>query len=132
MSILDIMLPTDDPLTEPASTDREALARLERFGGRKLLHEMIGLFLTSAPERLAVASAAVEAGDATAVENAMHSLKSSSAQLGAIRLSRLCEQGESIAREGIVNGLAELLADCRSELVRAETWLRSARSEEQG
>lgn len=122
---------TDGAPTELPATDRDALARLERFGGRKLLHEMIALFLAIAPERLAAAGAGVGAGDASAVENALHSLKSSSAQLGALRLSRLCEQGESIARGGTVEGAATVLDESRSELRRVEAWLASVRAEGQ-
>ena len=48
---------------------REALTRLERFGGRKLLREMIALFLQIAPGRLDAARAAVAAGDVTAAED---------------------------------------------------------------
>ena len=76
---------------ELPATDRDALTRLERFGGIRLLDEMIGLFLGIAPERLAAAAAGLDQGDAVATENAMHALKSSSAQLGALRLSRLAE-----------------------------------------
>lgn len=131
-SILDIMVPPSDGApTELPATDRDALARLERFGGRKLLHEMIALFLAIAPERLTAADAGIGAGDASAVENALHSLKSSSAQLGALRLSRLCEQGESIARGGTIEGVAALLDESRSELRRVETWLASVRAEGQ-
>lgn len=116
--------PTEGAPPELAATDREALARLERFGGRKLLNEMIALFLENAPERLAAAAAGVGAGDAIAAENAMHSLKSSAAQLGALRLARLCEQGEAIARRGTVEGVGELIEESRFELGRVESWLR--------
>lgn len=126
-----MITPTDGAPTELPATDRDALARLERFGGRKLLHEMIALFLAIAPERLAAAGAGVGVGDASAVENALHSLKSSSAQLGALRLSRLCEQGESVARGGSVEGVAALLDESRSELRRVEAWLASVRAESQ-
>ena len=115
--------------TELPSTDPEALARLERFGGRKLLGEMIALFLENAPDRLAAAARGVAGGDIVATENALHSLKSSSAQLGAARLSRLSEQGETIARGGTVTGISELLEESRSELDRVEAWLNGIRAE---
>jgi two-component system sensor histidine kinase/response regulator len=117
-----------DTVQLPA-TDRDALTRLERFGGVKLLHEMIALFLENARERLAAAAAGIEAGDAGATENAMHSLKSSSAQLGALRLSRLCEQAETIARGGTLPGLAARLDECRDELARVDAWLAGVRAE---
>lgn len=115
--------------TELPATDPDALARLERFGGRKLLHEMIALYLESAPDRLEAAAAGVAAGDAIAAENALHSLKSSSAQLGALKLSRLCETGEAIARGGSLTGLAELIVDGRHELTAVERWLAGVRTE---
>lgn len=110
------------------STDPEALTRLERFGGRKLLHEMIALYLRSAANRLSAAEAGMAAGDAVAAENALHSLKSSSAQLGALRLSRLCEEGETIARAEAPASLASLLAASREELRRVEAWLNTVRA----
>ena len=110
------------------ATDPEALARLERFGGRKLLHEMIALYLRSAPARLSAAESGIAAGDAVAAENALHSLKSSSAQLGALRLSRLCEEGETIARAGQPASLASLLRASREELSLVEEWLNAVRA----
>jgi HPt (histidine-containing phosphotransfer) domain-containing protein len=117
-----------DTIQLPA-TDREALTRLERFGGAKLLHEMIALFLENAPGRLSIAERGLERGDAPSIEDALHSLKSSSAQLGAPRLSRLCEQGESIAHRGRLEGIDALLQECRAELGRVEEWLTGVRAE---
>jgi HPt (histidine-containing phosphotransfer) domain-containing protein len=112
---------------ELPAVDPEALTRLERFGGSKLLREMIALYVDSASGRLAAAEAATAAGDIVAAENALHSLKSSSAQLGAIRLSQLCEQGEALARAGTFAGIAEVLRSSREELSRAEAWLARER-----
>lgn len=123
--------PTDDAPTELAATDPDALARLERFGGRKLLHEMITLFLENASDRLETAVAGVGVGDASAAEHAMHTLKASSAQLGALRLARLCEEGESIARRGTVAGLGAVLQESRFELRRVESWLANVRAGEE-
>jgi HPt (histidine-containing phosphotransfer) domain-containing protein len=102
--------------------------RLERFGGRKLLNEMIALYLGSAPERLSAAAAGAAARDAAATENALHALRSSSAQLGAIRLARLCEEGEAIARAGMLEPVAELVEAGREELRLVAAWLDGVRS----
>ena len=118
---------TSSGTTDLPPLDPEALTRLERFGGAKLLHEMIALYLESAPERLGAAEAGLAAGDPIATENALHSLKSSSAQLGAARLSRLCEEGEMIARSGTVAGIASLIESSRDELARVEAWLDEVR-----
>jgi len=114
------------------ATDPDALTRLERFGGIKLLDEMIALFLENARDRLAAAAAGLDAGDAAAIENAMHALKSSAAQLGALRLSRLCEQAETIARGGTHTESAPVLDQCREELVRVSAWLAGMRAQRSG
>ena len=116
-------------MVELPATDPDALARLERFGGFKLLDEMIALFRENARDRLAAAAAGLGAGDTMAIENAMHSLKSSSAQLGALRLSRLCEQAEVIARGGTPTGIATLLEQCGEELASVEVWLDGVQAE---
>jgi HPt (histidine-containing phosphotransfer) domain-containing protein len=103
--------------------DITALARLERFGGKKLLREMIQLFQSAAPERIAAARAGVAAGDIAAAELALHSLKSSSAQLGAMRLGRLSEEGEVLTRAGTLDGVDELVSQLEDELVRVQEWL---------
>jgi HPt (histidine-containing phosphotransfer) domain-containing protein len=106
--------------------DPAALARLQRFGGAKLLNEMISLYVQTASARLAAAEAGLAACDPAATASALHSLKSSSAQLGAARLSALCEEGETIASAGAVKGLASLLEASREELGRVERWLEEA------
>lgn len=119
--------PGDDALP---STDQAALDRLKRFGGGKLLGEMISLFITAAPERLAAARAGLDASDASATEMALHSLKSSSAQLGAMRMQRLSEQGEAIARTGTLAGVGELIKALDDEFPRVQSWLERARTTE--
>jgi HPt (histidine-containing phosphotransfer) domain-containing protein len=118
---------SDERPTEPPSFDQSALDRLQRFGGGKLLREMIALFLASAPERVAAARLGVETGDAPAAEMALHSLKSSAAQLGAMRMQRLCEQGESLAHTGTLDIVSLLVHDLEGELVEVQRWLTNAR-----
>jgi HPt (histidine-containing phosphotransfer) domain-containing protein len=120
----------DELPTELASLDQSALDRLQRFGGGKLLREMIALFLAAAPERLAAARDGVENGDAPAAEMALHSLKSSSAQLGAMRMQRLCEQGEQLARTGVLDIVGFLIHDLDEEFVQVRSWLTSVRDGE--
>src|SRR5256885_15267287 len=92
----------DRPLTpdSDATTDHDALERLRRLGGAKLRREMIALFLAAVPERLQAARDGIRQGDAAVTERALHSLKSSSGQLGAIKMQQLSERGEQLARTG--------------------------------
>ena len=113
--------------TELPSFDVAALDRLNRFGGGKLLGEMIALFLSTTPERLAAARAGVETHDAGAAALALHSLKSSSGQLGAMRMQRLSEKGEHLAESGALEIVDSLVQDLEEEFVRVQQWLTSVR-----
>jgi HPt (histidine-containing phosphotransfer) domain-containing protein len=116
-------------MTSPESTtdlDTAALARLRRFGGDKLLGDMIALFIGAAPERLDAARRGAQVHDLNAIEMAMHSLKSSAAQLGAIRMQRLCAEGEQSARAGLFTGVPALLDEIDAELPRVTAWLAAA------
>jgi HPt (histidine-containing phosphotransfer) domain-containing protein len=115
---------------ELPSTDAASLERLKRFGGGKLLSEMISLFIAAAPERIAAARAGLEAKDANATEMALHSLKSSSAQLGAMKMQRLSEAGERLAHAGSLDGLESIVQDLESEFPRIQQWLEHNRSAE--
>jgi signal transduction histidine kinase/CheY-like chemotaxis protein len=80
--------------------DRKVLAGLKAIGGgdNDFVHEMIDLFLEQSPRNLEVMRAALDVGDLPAVAKAAHNMKSSSAYLGARRLSELCGQLEIKAR----------------------------------
>jgi two-component system sensor histidine kinase/response regulator len=122
----------DAPVTAESAlpdTDPAALDRLRRFGGGKLLGEMIALFLVAAPERIGTARSAAAQGDAESAERALHSLKSSAAQLGALRLQRLSERGEHQVRAGSLAGVGALATELGEELSRVEAWLIRARDE---
>ena len=120
---------TDDPLAaeQPPAFDDAALARLKRFGGGKLLNEMIALFLVAAPERLASAKQGMAAGEALVVEMALHSLKSSAGQLGALRMQALSARGEQLARERDLTHVGTLVRDLEDELARVHAWLTNVR-----
>jgi HPt (histidine-containing phosphotransfer) domain-containing protein len=118
-----VSVPQPIPDTGPAELDRSALERLFRFGGAPLLDEMIRLFLAALPERLAAARAAIAGGDDASVERALHALKSSAAQLGAMRLHRLSATGEQSAREGPRSALVPLLEELDRESLRVREWL---------
>jgi len=115
---------------EQSATDNAALDRLRRFGGGKLLNEMIGLFVSTAPDRIQAARTGVETGNVAAAEMALHSLKSSSAQLGAMQMQRLSERGELLARAGTLDGVDRIVADLEEEFARVQTWLDRSRTVE--
>ena len=111
---------------EQPTTDMASLERLRRFGGGKLLGEMIALFIEAAPDRIAAARTGLASGDAKAAEMALHSLKSSSAQLGAMKMQRLSEAGERLAHGGSLAGVDSIVQELESEFPRIQQWLESS------
>lgn len=60
--------------------------------------DLLAAFLLDSRERLQALHAALELGDAEAMRRAAHSFKGSCSNLGATRLSALCEELETRAR----------------------------------
>ena len=58
-------------------------------------------------------------GDAEAMARAAHTLKSSSAQLGAVKLSALCKEIEALGRAESTDHIEDLLREFATELERA-------------
>lgn len=102
-------------MTEPLLDDA-ALDRLRGFGGEKLLGGMIELFVKNAPMKAADAREALDCGDAAALRAALHALKSSSGQLGAVTVHKACIAGEELASRGELNACAEHVQRIESDL----------------
>lgn len=92
--------------------DEAALERVHKLGGEHLVRRLVALFLANAPDRLAEARSGERAGDFKATEQAVHSLKSSAGNVGALRLQELAgaveEQAEQKRGEGMAAQLNEL------------------------
>ena len=97
-----------------ALLDPEAIRRLRELdpsGANKLLERVVTAFSNSL-ERLLPDLARARAGatlDLAMVRHVSHTLKSSSASLGAMALSARCAQIETLARDGQLHGLPEQL-----------------------
>lgn len=111
--------------------DMQVIQSLRELGGDDdpgLLVELIDIFLEDAPQRLRDVSEALAADDLRRLERAAHTLKSSSANLGALGLSKLCKEMEEIVRGNTTQGVADLLAQSSRRLGEVETALRALRS----
>jgi PAS domain S-box-containing protein len=98
---------------DPASAalDHAAIARIrdmERRGADRLLERLVETYLASSARLMGEAEAALEGGDGAALRQAAHTLKSSSANLGATELARRCDEIERLAR-------ADRLVDARAD-----------------
>lgn len=76
-----------------------AFDNLQALGDEEFVVEMIDLFLEAGSEKLDEAKTSFTADDLTTLGRAVHSLKSSAANLGADELSDLARQAELLARQ---------------------------------
>lgn len=108
---------------EPPSVD---LARAMHWvgGDRRLLGELVAIFVEEAPGRLAELRRAAAARDATTVERVAHSLKGSAGLLGAASLQAASAELEERAVAKRVDGVADLVARVEGELERVLAFFR--------
>jgi len=78
-------------------------------GDDAFIADLVATYLAEGPGHLDAIAAGVAAGDAGAVVRPAHTLKSSSASLGAMRLSQLAREIEFAGRDGESAGLADQL-----------------------
>lgn len=108
------MIPAPTPVL-----DEEALQRLRDLdpsGQNHLLERVLRAFEGSVLRLLPQLREARRGGDMAAVRHVAHTIKSSSASIGALRLSRLCAEIEAAVRQEAFAGLPELLDAVDQEL----------------
>jgi len=113
---------------QPEALDRAAIANiraLQRPGAPSLLARVVDLYLADAPRLIEQMHAALDTSDAAAITRAAHTLKSSSANLGARRLAEICKTLEACTRQGDIAPAAALLRELHCEHQRAADALRS-------
>lgn len=96
--------------------DGQALPRLYRLGGEKLVQGMIAAFLGTAPARMREARAAAAAGDLEPLGRAMHSLRSTAGNFGSLRVPPLAARLEQAARSGDAAAVAAALEEMSASL----------------
>lgn len=102
------------PGPEPVSLDRcalDAIRGLQNEATPDLLARVVRIYLQSAPSLIERLRTGLAARDTEAVRFAAHSLKSTSANLGAAALADMCKQLELAARTG---AFAEGLPDAEA------------------
>lgn len=99
--------PATDLSVDP--TLLRSLAARSEGNGSALVTRVVKSYLTNSPKLLSALREAVEADDARSFVSVAHSFKTSSAYIGAARLSSLCKDLESLGRRGSCEG-ARVLA----------------------
>ena len=80
-----------------------------------LLNQLVTIYFDNSPPLFQKIEKALASVDKTALNKAAHTLKSSNAQIGAVRLASLCQQLEEIARDGKLEAASEMLQDMKDE-----------------
>jgi HPt (histidine-containing phosphotransfer) domain-containing protein len=114
---------------KPQTLDLAVLASLrdlQETGEPDIVAEIGGLFLEHAPSKLSAIRDAADRKDARGLQMAAHSLKSSSAYVGAMRLSALCKELEEMGRSGSIEGAAEKARVLTAEFLHAKAALEEA------
>ena len=125
-------------ITGASSIDCSVLDRirmLESPGRQGLLEKVIALYLSESQKTFDNIRACVEAGDAEALRRAAHTLKSSSANVGATGVFDLCRKIEEQAAAGSLPSAGDLRLDRLEEEYGAarrdlQAFLGSVRGEE--
>jgi HPt (histidine-containing phosphotransfer) domain-containing protein len=102
----------------------------EMVGGDvEFLIDLINTFLEDAPRMLADMRQSLESGDAKLLHRSAHSLKSNSAEFGAMTLSELSRELETLSKGGSVEGAEELVGRVETEFAQAKVALEAMRQE---
>ena len=102
---------------------RQRLARLDQFVG-----EMITLFLDYTQTKLVEARQALSAGDAAGVGRAVHPIKSSAGNVGAVRVQELAARIEQLAKQPPGAELRDLLDQLEQAFAAGKPGLEAERT----
>ncbi len=111
-------LPTIDP---------DAIANLRDLNpgdGGEFLREIIAIYIEDTPKRLADLRACLASGDVSTFTRAAHTVKGSSANVGAQALKGIAERLELIARKDGLGAVGSLIDDCEAEFGRVMAELK--------
>jgi len=116
-------------LAATAVLDAQALARLQELdpsGTTGLVARVLATYAQSLQRQLGVLQAARQDHDLSGQRHVAHTLKSSSASVGALKLSALCAEVERQLRDSVPDGLEAQLDELAAEGQRVLAALRPA------
>jgi len=115
---------------ESMAVEKEIRAKAKEWMdeyGADFLVELIDVYLADTPNRLALLRRAIESGDAETCVREAHTLKSSSANLGALELSASAKEIEAAGRAGRTATLAEEIERFESQFAAVKAALEALR-----
>ncbi|MGB6441788.1 MAG: response regulator, partial [Thermoplasmata archaeon] len=121
--------PTVSPVAPPSPLDAEAWVQLRELAGpdATFLPALVDAFLAESRLMLHRLKVAADRGDAIAVSQSAHNLKSGCAQVGALALSRRCAELERSASAGELDPMRSSLEHVLREFPAVEQVLTAMR-----
>ena|GEM_PF-369562 len=101
----------------------ENLRSLNPGDNDEFLREIVGIFLEDTPQRIAELEQSLAANDTSKFTRAAHSIKGSSANLGASALRAVAETVEHLSRKEPLSTIAPLVESIKTEFAKAQTEL---------
>ncbi|HVU32316.1 MAG TPA: Hpt domain-containing protein [Opitutaceae bacterium] len=114
-------MPDTSPIDHQAI---ENLRALNPGDNDEFLREIAGIYLEDTPKRLGELDQSLAAGDTARFTRAAHSIKGSSANLGATDVRSVAERLEHQSRTAGLGDVAALVAQLKTEFARAEAELK--------
>lgn len=116
---------SNEPVLDPETLD--ALRALGGDDDPGLFAEVIELYLDDAQTHVANLRAALDSGDLRLLERTAHTLKSSSANVGARGFSKLCFELEQAVRTSKLEAAPELVACAEARFRQVRDALRAVK-----
>jgi signal transduction histidine kinase/CheY-like chemotaxis protein/HPt (histidine-containing phosphotransfer) domain-containing protein len=116
-----------DAPERPSVIDLEAIDNiraLQQPGAPQLLEKIVKLYIEDAPRLVRSMREAAASSDHATLRRAAHSLKSASANVGAVNVAKLSRQLEAEARAGSVNNATAQINQVEAQLKAAELALQ--------
>jgi HPt (histidine-containing phosphotransfer) domain-containing protein len=115
---VDAPLPTGGAVLDPAAL--ATLAQLDPTGANRLMQRVLTTYRSSMARLLAQLAQARAQPDPTTQRLVAHTLKSSSASVGALLLSQLCSDAEKALRDGRLDEVPGLFDQLVAESARVD------------
>jgi PAS domain S-box-containing protein len=106
--------------------DKSILQELKDMAGEDyvvFLTEIVDAFVKDTSASISAIALAIEQANPAALREIAHGIKSASAYLGAKKLSHLCQELETLGRNGAIAGALEIFTQLQQEYKRVETAL---------
>ncbi|MFP4123667.1 PAS domain S-box protein [Coleofasciculus sp.] len=119
--------PTEEPPKPTAQVesvlDPQVLQTFHEMMGEsatQMLSQLIDIYLEDTPAMLETLKISLQENNLVSLQRTAHTLKSSSAALGAIKFSQLCQDLENLSKSQLMTGVYELVAQIESEYQRVK------------